>query len=82
MNRKSLRGSLLLLLGSVIWGAAFVAQRVGMDHLGPFSFNGIRMLLAGIVMIPVTVFFEGKEKNVDDPAPSADRKIQKQDEWF
>ena len=53
MDRKSLRGSLLLLLGSVIWGAAFVAQRVGMDHLGPFSFNGIRMLLAGIVLIPV-----------------------------
>ena len=42
MNRKSLRGSLLLLLGSVIWGAAFVAQRVGMDHLGPFSFNGAK----------------------------------------
>ena len=53
MDRKSLRGSLLLLLGSVIWGAAFVAQRVGMDHLGPYTFNGIRMLLAWLVMIPV-----------------------------
>ena len=60
MERKTIRGSLLLLLGSVIWGAAFVAQRVGMDHLGPFSFNGIRMLLAGAVMIPVTVFIERK----------------------
>ena len=45
MDRKSLRGSLLLLLGSVIWGAAFVAQRVGMDHVGPYTFNGVRMLL-------------------------------------
>lgn len=62
MNRKSVRGSLLLLLGSVIWGAAFVAQRVGMDHLGPFSFNGIRMLLAGIVMIPVTAAIERRKK--------------------
>ena len=53
MDRKSLRGSLLLLLGSVIWGAAFVAQRVGMDHLGPYTFNGIRMLLAWLVMVPV-----------------------------
>jgi len=62
MNNRSLRGSLLLLLGSVIWGAAFVAQRVGMDHTGPFTFNGVRMLLAGLVMIPVTLFFEGKNK--------------------
>ena len=62
MNKQSLRGSLMLLLGSVIWGAAFVAQRVGMDHMGPFTFNGIRMLLAWLVMIPVTVFFEGKSK--------------------
>ena len=59
---KSLRGSLLLLLGSVIWGAAFVAQRVGMDHVGPFTFNGVRMLLAWLVMIPVTVFFEGRSR--------------------
>ena len=63
MNRKALRGSLLLLLGSVIWGAAFVAQRVGMDHLGPYTFNGIRMLLAWLVMVPVTLIFERKKGN-------------------
>ena len=69
MNRKSLRGSLLLLLGSVIWGAAFVAQRVGMDHMGPFSFNGIRMLLAAAVMTPVTLLAEQKKspETVTDP---------------
>ena len=61
MERKSLRGSLLLLLGSVIWGAAFVAQRVGMDHTGPFTFNGVRMLLAGLVMIPVSLL-SGKKQ--------------------
>ena len=47
----------------MIWGAAFVAQRVGMDHVGPFTFNGIRMLLAWLVMIPVTVLMEHKNKN-------------------
>lgn len=76
MNRKSLRGSLLLLLGSVIWGAAFVAQRVGMDHMGPFTFNGVRMLLAWLVMIPVTVFFEKKSKSSPDyvvPDPKEQR---------
>ena len=55
MNKKALRGSLLLLLGSVIWGAAFAAQRAGMDHIGPFTFSGIRMLLAGLVMILLAV---------------------------
>ena len=52
-NQKALRGSLLLLIGAVIWGAAFAAQRAGMDHMPPFAFSGIRMLLGGIVMIPV-----------------------------
>ena len=65
MKDKSLRGSLLLLLGSVVWGAAFAAQRVGMEHVGPFTFNGIRMLLAGIVLIPVTAFFERKGRKAE-----------------
>ena len=70
MKNKSLRGSLLLLLGSVIWGAAFAAQRMGMDHVGPFTFNGVRMLLAWLVMIPVTAFFEGRnKKNPEYTAP-------------
>ena len=74
MDHKSLRGSLLLLLGSVIWGAAFVAQRVGMDHLGPFSFNGIRMLLAGIVLIPVAAFIDRKKEPGVRPDPKDQRK--------
>ena len=61
MNQKSLRGSLLLLLGSVIWGAAFAAQRMGMDHVSPFTFSGVRMLLAGLVLIPAAAF--AKKKN-------------------
>ena len=76
MNRKSLRGSLLLLLGSAIWGAAFVAQRVGMDHMGPFTFNGVRMLLAWGVMIPVTLLIERKSKKAPDhvdPDPKEQR---------
>ncbi len=74
MNRKSLRGSLLLLLGSVIWGAAFVAQRVGMDHMEPFSFNGIRMLLAAAVMTPVTLLTERKKSPETAPDPKDQRR--------
>ena len=59
-NRRAVRGSLLLLITSVIWGAAFAAQRAGMDHMGPFFFSGIRMLLGGLVMIPVARIVEKK----------------------
>ena len=76
MNRKSLRGSLLLLIGSVIWGAAFVAQRVGMDHMGPYTFNGIRMLLAWLVMVPVTLLFEKEKKGNDGNRPLRSQKEQ------
>ena len=43
----------LLALTAFIWGGAFVAQSVGMDYLGPFTFNSIRSLMGGIVLIPV-----------------------------
>ncbi len=56
MNQKSLRGSLLLLLGAVIWGAAFAAQRAGMEHVQPFTFSAVRMTLAGIIMIPAAAY--------------------------
>lgn len=46
----------MLLLTSAIWGFAFVAQRAGMEHLGPFLFNGIRFALGGLVLLPVIFF--------------------------
>jgi drug/metabolite transporter (DMT)-like permease len=41
-----------LLLASAIWGFAFVAQRAGMEYVGPFTFNGIRFLLGSAVLVP------------------------------
>ena len=58
---KQLRGSLLLLLTAMIWGAAFVAQSVGMDHVGPFTFLCSRSILGGIVLLPV-IFFRGRKQ--------------------
>ena len=43
---KKTTGSLLLLLTALIWGAAFVAQRTGMDHVGPLTFQMARSVLA------------------------------------
>lgn len=53
MNHKlQLRNSFLLLMTAAIWGVAFVAQSVGMDYVGPFTFNMIRSVIGGIVLIP------------------------------
>jgi drug/metabolite transporter (DMT)-like permease len=42
----------LLLLTAVIWGLAFVAQRVGMDHVGPLTYNAVRFALGALVLLP------------------------------
>lgn len=49
---KQLRGSISLLAATVIWGFAFIAQSVGMDLIGPFTFQFIRCVLAVLFLIP------------------------------
>ena len=56
MKTKQLRGLLIILFASLIWGAAFVAQSVGMEKIGPFTFSAVRILigaatLAGIILV-------------------------------
>lgn len=53
MHKKTLKGDLLLLLAALIWGTGFVAQRMGMDFVGPVTFTGLRFLLGGIVLLPI-----------------------------
>lgn len=52
MKKKQLGNSLLLLLTATIWGSAFVAQSVGMEHVGPFTFTFSRSIIGGIVLLP------------------------------
>lgn len=47
------RSNLFLLLTAIIWGLAFVAQRAGMEHVGPFAFNGVRFALGSISLLPL-----------------------------
>lgn len=54
-TRQRLRGDLLLLLAAVVWGGAFVAQRVAAGHVGVFLFNGMRFLLGALVLVPWAV---------------------------
>ena len=57
-DTRQLRATFLLLLTAVIWGLAFVAQEVGAEYLGTFSFNGIRFLMGAASLIPVIALFE------------------------
>lgn len=53
MKIKTLKSSMLLFLAALIWGVAFVAQSVGMDYMGPFSFCGGRFLMGSAVLAPI-----------------------------
>ena len=50
MKNKQMLGNLLLLLTAMIWGTAFVGQRVGMDSIEPITFNAARMALAAVMV--------------------------------
>lgn len=47
-----LKNALLLALTAFIWGTAFVAQSVGMEYIGPFTFNGVRSIIGAITLVP------------------------------
>lgn len=58
-----LKNSLLLLLAAVIWGIAFVAQSVGMDYVGGFTFNAVRSLIGSAVLVPLILVLGQKNSN-------------------
>ncbi len=76
MNERTQRriSILQLLLASAIWGFAFVAQRAGMEHVGPFTFNGVRFLLGSAVLLPFLGFGRRADRT-GAPDRSSSRKI-------
>jgi len=78
MQNQHLKSDLLFLLSATIWGFAFVAQRMGMDHVGPFTFNGIRFLLGAMVLVP----FIGKDLNNQPKRNTGNRQIQSKRLFF
>ena len=58
MNNKSSIGNILLIITAFIWGCAFVAQSVGMEYVGPFTFNGTRCIIGGIFLIAANLVFD------------------------
>ena len=70
MSAKHSKNFILLFLTALIWGVAFVAQSVAMDYIGPYTFNAVRSLLGGIVLVPCVFLFGQKKKSVKDEVPS------------
>ena len=60
--KNKLSGTLSLLLATVIWGSAFIAQSVGMDHIGPMTFQAARCGLGALFLLPVIFLFEKDKK--------------------
>ena len=75
-----LKNSLLLLLAAVIWGIAFVAQSVGMDYVGGFTFNAVRSLIGSAVLVPL-ILIPGQKisdnSEISEAAASTTSGIQK-----
>ena len=64
-KKKEMGGNAALLLAAIIWGASFVAQDVGKDHVGAFTYNGLRMLMGVAVLIPLILFMQLKKRKTD-----------------
>lgn len=64
MKKGFFKADGLLLITAIIWGFAFVAQRMGMEHMGPFTFNGVRFALGGLSLIPLLLFGRAAERRV------------------
>lgn len=75
MDARRLRSNLLLTLTATIWGFAFVAQRIGMEHVGPFTFNGIRFALGGLSLLPVILLAGRPHRDIDRPVPRSGSKL-------
>ena len=75
--KTKVRTSCLLFLTACIWGSSFVAQSVGMDYIGPYTFNCLRFLIGGLVLLPVIFFSRHRKKDQKDR--SKDRTLQKKE---
>ncbi len=71
--KHSGRGNTFLFLAALIWGCALVAQKAGMDHLGPFGFTAIRCTLGGLVLLPL-IWYLDRKKTDDEKKNEASSK--------
>jgi drug/metabolite transporter (DMT)-like permease len=72
VNKRVFRADALLLLTAAVWGFGFVAQRSGMQYIGPFAFNGIRFFLASLSLLPL-IAWRSRSKGQAETAAKPDQ---------
>lgn len=70
-----MRSNMMLLMAAAIWGLGFVAQRLGMDHMGPFTFNGLRFLLGAASLLPLLWWLKSRQPRPQPGQPSGDHRL-------
>ena len=75
MKTQALKTDLLMLIAAAIWGFAFVAQREGMETMGPFLFSGVRFLIGVVALSPVVWFLSKKPQQTHKAEVSAKKLI-------
>ena len=78
MDKRKL-SNMLLILTALIWGSAFVAQSIGMEYIGPFTFGAARSILGGVTLLPV-VFFRKKKSQANKGKAEPDEKKEKNEQ--
>ena len=74
MKTQALKTDLLMLIAAAIWGFAFVAQREGMETMGPFLFSGVRFLIGVVALSPV-VWYLSKKPQQNNKAEVSAKKL-------
>ena len=75
MKTQALKTDLLMLIAAAIWGFAFVAQREGMETMGPFLFSGVRFLIGVVALSPVVWYLSKKPQQNNKAEVSAKKLI-------
>ena len=70
-----MRSNMMLLMAAAIWGLGFVAQRLGMDHMGPFTFNGLRFLLGALSLLPLLWWLKSRQPSAPSGSSPGERRL-------
>ena len=81
MKTRQMKSAGILLLTAIIWGFAFVAQSVGMDYVGPFTFNCIRFFIGALVLIPCIAVLDRLNAKENEKKDAKSKKTGKM-EWI
>lgn len=74
MKTTPIRGEILLCITALIWGTSFVAQRLGVQYIGPFTYTAVRFLIGTLSLLPMILIMKKLNSKQESPAPSGTKK--------